>query len=57
MIAGNHNIGHGWVMPRQDGVKARCGGPGLCMDCQAEAMMLRAHRRHPTTDSRNGRGE
>lgn len=24
------NAGHGHVWPRPDGVKARCGGPGLC---------------------------
>lgn len=28
--------GHGHVNPRPDGIKARCGGPGLCADCKAE---------------------
>lgn len=34
----NHNdgFGHGHVRPRPDGVKARCGGPGLCPRCARE---------------------
>jgi len=31
------NSGHGHVNPRPDGIKARCGGPGLCMECSLEA--------------------
>jgi hypothetical protein len=27
---------HGHVIPRRDGIKARCGGPGICRDCKAE---------------------
>lgn len=27
---------HGHVVPRADGVKARCGGPAVCKVCQAE---------------------
>lgn len=30
------NTGHGHVRPRPDGVKARCGGPGLCSVCLYE---------------------
>jgi hypothetical protein len=30
------NTGHGHVFPRPDGVKARCGGPGLCSVCGAD---------------------
>ncbi len=30
-------MNHGWVTPRSDGFKARCGGPGMCLDCQIEA--------------------
>jgi hypothetical protein len=30
------NTGHGHVHPRPDGVKARCGGPGLCSECSRE---------------------
>lgn len=33
----NQNTGHGHVFPRPDGVKARCGGPGICMECSLEA--------------------
>ena len=28
--------GHGWVTPNADGMKARCGGPGMCSVCMAE---------------------
>lgn len=31
------NTGHGWVYPRLDGMKARCGGPALCSTCAADA--------------------
>jgi hypothetical protein len=31
------NVGHGHVHPRPDGRRARCGGPGLCGTCSAEA--------------------
>lgn len=31
------NTGHGHVYPRPDGVKARCGGPGICSVCSLEA--------------------
>ena len=27
---------HGWVRPRVDGTKSRCGGPALCSYCQRE---------------------
>ena len=37
------NTGHGHVWPRPDGGKARCGGPGLCSPCSADAA------RYPTT--------
>ena len=29
---------HGWVTPRADGARARCGGPGICTTCNTEAM-------------------
>lgn len=29
--------GHGHVTPNADGSKARCGGPAICRECQAEA--------------------
>ena len=28
--------GHGWVTPNANGMKARCGGPGMCSVCMAE---------------------
>jgi hypothetical protein len=33
------NVGHGWVTPRADGVVAKCGGPKICGECQAEAAL------------------
>lgn len=30
------NTGHGHVRPRPDGIKMRCGGPGLCSACSKE---------------------
>lgn len=30
------NTGHGHVYPRPDGMKARCGGPGLCCVCRQD---------------------
>lgn len=39
----NANVGHGHVYPRPDGVRARCGGPGLCAECsQEQARKFRA---------------
>ncbi|HHF0065706.1 TPA: hypothetical protein ACPHS5_005937, partial [Pseudomonas aeruginosa] len=35
------NVGHGHVFPRADGVKMRCGGPGLCSECTADASRAR----------------
>ena len=38
------NTGHGHVWPRPDGVKARCGGSGLCKECSADlADKIKAH--------------
>lgn len=33
------NRGHGHVNPRPDGVRARCGGPGICAECSHEQAM------------------
>lgn len=38
----NPNSGHGHVVPRPDGAKARCGGPALCNVCAVEAAQIRA---------------
>lgn len=32
------NCGHGHVIPNADGLKARCGGPLLCIDCARDAI-------------------
>ena len=32
----DQNTGHGHVFPRPDGLKARCGGPGLCSECSRD---------------------
>lgn len=29
-------MSHGWVIPNPGGVKARCGGPGICEECNKE---------------------
>ncbi len=34
------NSGHGHVWPRPDGVKARCGGAELCVECGADRALL-----------------
>lgn len=34
------NTGHGHVFPRPDGVKARCGGPGICTRCSLEKLKM-----------------
>ena len=50
-------VGHGHVIPRPDGVKARCGGPSACLDCAREQAAIRAQDEHakivtgqPTSD-------
>lgn len=30
------NTGHGHVWERPDGIKARCGGPGICPECSSD---------------------
>ena len=32
------NTSHGWVVPRADGARAKCGGPALCTTCKTEQM-------------------
>ena len=43
-VSSNHNFGHGHVWERPDGMKARCGGPGLCRECSADDLRLREVR-------------
>ncbi|EOJ0063237.1 TPA: hypothetical protein ACXI7E_000464 [Pseudomonas aeruginosa] len=42
------NVGHGHVFPRADGVKMRCGCPGLCSECTADASRARAALAQPS---------
>lgn len=42
------NQGHGHVHPRPDGVRARCGGPGLCAECAREKALDDAVASNPT---------
>lgn len=37
---GRMKLGHGHVTPRPDGLKARCGGPGICHTCNEERCAL-----------------
>ena len=41
------NIGHGHVWPRDDGMKARCGGPGVCVECGKDAATKAASQVKP----------
>lgn len=43
------NTGHGHIWARPDGMKARCGGPGLCAECAVHAEQYRQYlnRQHP----------
>ena len=34
------NSGHGYVYPRPDGVKARCGGPAICPECAKDFVQI-----------------
>jgi ADP-ribose pyrophosphatase YjhB (NUDIX family) len=34
--------GHGHVFPRDDGNRARCGGPGLCPSCARDALLAKS---------------
>lgn len=45
------NSGHGYAWPRPDGVKAKCGGPGLCQQCAADAAMVARWRSRPPSQS------
>lgn len=40
----HQNKGHGHVYPRADGVRMRCGGPGMCRECSAELLHKAASR-------------
>lgn len=37
----NTDHGHGHVWPRPDGMVARCGGPGICSECDRDAARMK----------------
>lgn len=44
-MSGQREQGHGHVYRRDDGQKARCGGPGLCAECSRDLGSLAASTR------------
>lgn len=46
--AGGRNEGHGHVLTRPDGAKARCGGPALCRECARDLAVLQQVVSHRT---------
>jgi hypothetical protein len=50
------DCGHGHVVPRADGVKARCGGPALCSECAADLKLKGAQLTFPEACRRLGMG-
>jgi hypothetical protein len=42
-VGGNSGHGHAWSRP--DGVRARCGGPGLCIECSYDQELVAESRR------------
>jgi hypothetical protein len=45
------DTGHGWVVPRDDGMKARCGGPALCPECKRDQQSILASQVDPLLQS------
>lgn len=48
------NTGHGYVWPRPDGMKHRCGGPALCEQCALDR--AESNRARSTDQSRDANG-
>lgn len=46
-LPSNPNTGHGWVFPRPDGMKARCGGPVMCSECAKDQARKYASEHEP----------
>ncbi len=49
----NLNTGHGHVIARPDGARARCGGPGICHECSKELAALKAAVKRRSQESSN----
>ena len=47
----NYNIGHGHVYPRNDGMRARCGGPLLCGECRADLARQQSYELSPLRET------
>lgn len=39
-VGERQNMGHGHVFPRPDGIRMRCGGPGICSECSKDKAAL-----------------
>jgi hypothetical protein len=46
-MAEGMNTGHGHVNPRPDGVKTRCGGPGICAECARDYVRKQERKGQP----------
>lgn len=53
----DQSMGHGHVWPRLDGMKARCGGPALCLVCRREAAFIEALHANPANAQKSGEGQ
>lgn len=49
LLTSDPNTGHGHVFPRPDGVKARCGGPGICSECARDL----ARKQHEASNAKD----
>lgn len=53
-MTAEQNVGHGWVFPRPDGMKARCGGPAICSECATDLARQQASDRTIVTRTITG---
>lgn len=49
------NEGHGHVYPREDGVRARCGGPACCQECARDLARKQREERQSVKVERESR--
>lgn len=45
MSGPNTNTGHGHVWTRPDGMRARCGGPAICLQCASDLATWGSHNK------------